>query len=179
MPLVFFNAEKLARKLRRNEVGNKERYCYLAAGSLATILFMYSGFFPFNTKWSMLKALEFSCALGINLIGFCAIFTLLKEETTERLVSDFICLSFPVVNTLYAVVWGFFWLVNEFLSNKTINLAYFIFGYRVNYVVAVNPRYWFFASTAFLSNTILQIAFFFWIFRLLKKAKRPLDPLDS
>ncbi|MDR1275189.1 MAG: hypothetical protein LBL72_02195 [Candidatus Accumulibacter sp.] len=179
MSLVFFNAEKLARKLRRNEVSNKDRYCYLAAGSLATILFMYSGFSPFNAKWSTLKALEFSCALGINLIGFCALFTLLKEEKAERLVSDFVCLSFPVVNTLYAVVWGLFWLVNAFLSNKTINLAYFIFGHRVNYVAAVNPRYWFFASTIFLSNTIIQIAFFVWIFRLLKKAKRPPSHLDS
>jgi hypothetical protein len=126
----------------------------------------YSGFFLMNATPSILKACEFSCMFVISLIGLRALYTLLEEERVDRFISDFVCLSFPVVNTLNVVIWGFFWVVNLFLSDEIIDIFY-----HVNYRTAVDLRGRFIELTIFLSNVVLEAAFFFWIYHLLNKTK--------
>jgi hypothetical protein len=166
MPIIFFNAERLALKLFRNEITEKERYYYIAAGYLATFVFSYSGLFLMNARFSALKIYEFFCLFVINATGFYMIYALAKEEKIDRFVSDFVCLSFPVFNTLFTVVWGSFWVINLFFFDKLINIAY-----NINYQTALYFQKNLFELMIFLSNAIFNAAFFYWIFCLLKKKR--------
>jgi hypothetical protein len=105
----WFFPKKLAQRLARNEVANRE-VAYLMLGNLLFSQVIYYGAFTWgNAVWSMLNLLEAVAVVTVIITGFASCYFAAGGDTCEHFAKYVNCLSFGIWFWTTAIVWVGYW----------------------------------------------------------------------
>ncbi|XHS79514.1 hypothetical protein ACFJGW_05945 [Burkholderiaceae bacterium UC74_6] len=109
MRIDWFFPQRLADRLSRNEVSNREVGHLMLANQLFGLVLFYGAFTWANPPWTLLSLLEAVAVAAVTLIGFTRCYFAAGGDDNPRFAQQFNCLMFGSWLWSTAIVWSVFW----------------------------------------------------------------------
>lgn len=109
MKLHIFSARKVVQDLADNKISQKYRAYYLLAGLVSSLIIGYCTLVGTNSSRTWLGFYEFLILLLITVYGFSKCYIVSNGDTNGYFVSDFICISLPVLVATTFWTWFAYW----------------------------------------------------------------------
>ena len=165
----WFFPSKLARRLARGDVANREVAYLMLANFLFGSVIFYGAFTWANEPWTLLSLLEFVTVVVITVIGFTKSYDAAGGDENRHFAVHFNCLSFGiwfwVTVAVWIVYWGLVWLFRYgvFAAYRFDQL-----GLAKNLASIGGSFEW---LLTFLAAIIWPLAFYSWLSRGLALAR--------
>jgi hypothetical protein len=157
---------RLAQKLGRGEISNREVFYFILGNTLWGWFLYYAAFTWANAPWTFLSLWEAGLVVVITVFGMIRCFDAAGGDDNSRFAADFSCLTFPVALWTMTLIWAAFWIVT-WMYTKVLIHAPVDDGQLSRLISVVSGRMGWFATTAAIVGS--QIAYFVWMRRLLSK----------
>ena len=165
----WFFPSKLALRLAREGVSNRE-VAYLMLANLVFGSFIFYGAFTWaNPPWTFLSLLEFATVVAVTIIGFTKSYDAAGGDENSSFAKQYNCLSFGVWFWLTLGVWAIYWGV-VWLFRYGVFAAYSFdnIGLARNLSSIGGSFEWLWTS---LVTVGWSVAFFAWVSRSLAKVR--------
>lgn len=173
----WFFPQRLARRLARHEVGNREVAYLMVANLLFGLVVFYGAFTWANPPWTLLSLLEGAVVVVVTLIGFTKCYDAAGGDTNDRFAAQFNCLSFGAWVWATVVAWVVFWaVVWAFRAGMFASVEYQRWGIATNLAAVGGSFGWLWAV---LAAVLWQVAYFSFLRRSLQTANAAAEPLGQ
>ncbi len=111
MRLDWFFPSRLALRMARNEVGNREAAYLMLANLVFNVLLFYSALTWANPPWMWLSLLECLLLLAVSIHGFTRCYFAAGGDENRQFIWQVNCLWFGAWFWSTAIVWSVYWSV--------------------------------------------------------------------
>ena len=111
MHIDWFLPKKLAKRLARNEVSNREVAMLMLASLVVGHVIYYGAFVTGVPSWSLLSFYEATLVVIVTFIGFSRCYLAAGGDSNDRFFRNWLALSFGVWFWTTIWVWSVYWLV--------------------------------------------------------------------
>lgn len=164
----WFSPKKLAIRLAKNDVQNRE-VAYLILGSfLLSAISFYGAFTWANPPWTLLSLFEFVIVVFVILIGFTKCYDSAGGDSNDHFIKQFSCLSFGVWFWTTLIIWSVYWFVFWIFRQGVFAAFRFDQLGVANNLIAIGGSFgW---AWTLIASVMWEVLFFAWMCRALKQA---------
>lgn len=170
MQTDWFIPSRLAHRLSRDEVANREVAYLMLANLLFGSVIFYGAFTWANPPWTLLSLLEAITVVSVTVMGFTQCYFAAGEDSNDQFAKHFNCLSFGVWLWSTVVVWLVYWAVVWLFRTGIFAAARFEnMGLAQNLAAIGGSFGWLWTL---LAAVLWQVLYFAWLRSALDKARR-------
>ncbi|MFN0163775.1 MAG: hypothetical protein ACKVQQ_21285 [Burkholderiales bacterium] len=167
MRIDWFLPSKLANRLARDDVSNREVAYLTLANLLFSSVIFYGAFTWSNLPWTVLSLLEFVTVVVVTTTGFVKCYDAAGGDGNNSFVKHYTCLSFGIGVWTTAFTWTTYWVVAKSFRYGVITF-YNVdqTGIAKNLAMIGGSFEWLWT---FIATVMWQVVYFFWMQRCLAK----------
>ncbi len=166
----WFFPRRLAGRLSRNEVSNREVAYLMLANVLFGSVIFYGAFTWANPPWTLLSLLEAATVVLVTIIGFTKCYFAAGGDSSEQFAKHFNCLSFGAWFWATAAVWSAYWsVVWLFRTGMFAAVRFDNMGLARNLAAIGGSFEWLWTV---LASVVWPLVYFAWLRPSLEEARR-------